>query len=336
MKKIMNFTILLCLSLLCLSCGNTSPDIHVPDKEIEKYDNPIISKSAPDPSIIFVEGKGYYLYTTEDIRNMPIFHSIDLVAWTQVGTVFTNATRPSWETGGSLWAPDINYISGKYVLYYSMAIWDAMTTSGVGVAVADKPEGPFTDLGPVLRSNTIGVINSIDPCYIEDGGKKYLFWGSYHGIYGIELNNDGLSIKSNAEKRQVADVYEGTYIHKRGKYYYLFGSVGTCCERLKSTYTTVVGRSENLWGPYVDKQGRSMMQNHHEIVIQGNSYFVGTGHNSEIVQDGTGNDWILYHAYNVTDEKGRNVMLDHIQWINDWPTIAGNSPSTTANSPEFK
>lgn len=92
--------------------------------------------------------------------------------------------------------------------------------------------------------------NSIDPCFVEDNEKKYLFWGSFRGIYAIELSDDGLSLKPGAEKIQVAGTaYEGTYIHKRNGYYYLFASVGTCCEGLNSTYTTVVGRSKNLFIP---------------------------------------------------------------------------------------
>lgn len=80
---------------------------------------------------------------------------------------------------------------------------------------------------------------------MEDNGKKYLFWGSFRGIYGIELSGDGLSVRDGAKKKQVAGTaYEGTYIHKRGDYYYLFASIGSCCEGLKSTYTTVVGRSD--------------------------------------------------------------------------------------------
>ena len=73
--------------------------------------------------------------------------------------------------------------------------------------------------------------------YIEDRGKKYLFWGSFRGIYGIELSNDGLSVKKGAKLHQVAGTaYEGTYIHKKDDYYYFFASIGTCCEGLKSTY----------------------------------------------------------------------------------------------------
>lgn len=47
----------------------------------------------------------------------------------------------------------------------------------------------------MFRSNEINVQNSIDPFYIEDAGKKFLFWGSFRGIYGIELSEDGLSVK---------------------------------------------------------------------------------------------------------------------------------------------
>ena len=138
-----------------------------------------------------------------------------------------------------------------------MSTWGGEWTCGIGVATSDSPQGPFEDHGMLFRSNEIGVRNSIDPFYIEDGGKKYLFFGSFHGIYAVELSDDGLSLKENTRPLRVAgDAYEGTYIHKRGKYYYLFASIGRCCEGLKSTYTTVVGRSESLMGPYWNKEGR--------------------------------------------------------------------------------
>ena len=108
-----------------------------------------------------------------------------------------------FEPKGNLWAPDINKIGDKYVLYYSMSCWGGEWTCGIGVATADKPEGPFVDHGMMFRSNEIGVQNSIDPFYIEDGGRKYMFWGSFRGIYGIELTADGL--KSKIWSRQETD-----------------------------------------------------------------------------------------------------------------------------------
>ena len=115
--------------------------------------------------------------------------------------------------------------------------------------------------------------------------------------------------------QQVAGTaYEGTYIHKRGGYYYLFASIGRCCEGLKSTYTTVVGRSKYLFGPYVDKKGESMLENHHEVLIDKNEAFVGPGHNSEIVTDDKGADWVFYHAVSVANPEGRVLMLDRVNW----------------------
>ena len=302
----------------------------------EMYRNPVINYSLPDPTVIKANDGYFYLYATEDIRNTPIHRSRNLVDWEEIGTAFTNETRPKFEPKGGLWAPDINYIGGRYVLYYSMSVWGGEWTCGIGVATADKPEGPFTDHGALFRSNTIQVQNSIDPFYIEEGGKKYLFWGSFHGIYGIELSDDGLSVREGAEKRQVAGTaYEGTYIHKRGGYYYLFASIGTCCEGLKSTYTTVVGRSENLFGPYVDKQGRPMMENHHEVLIHKNDAFVGTGHNSEIVTDDAGNDWVFYHAVSRANPTGRVLLMDRVRWTDGWPEVAGNEPSSEAEAPVF-
>ena len=77
---------------------------------------------------------------TEDIHNVPILRSTDLIHWTEIGTAFTEATRPTFEPGGGIWAPDINKIGKKYVMYYSMSKWGGEWTCGIGVASADKPD----------------------------------------------------------------------------------------------------------------------------------------------------------------------------------------------------
>lgn len=321
------------LLLLLISC-KANGAVTLNSLESNTYKNPVINYSLPDPTVIQANDGYFYLYATEDIRNTPIYRSQDLVNWKFVGTAFTDATRPTFEPKGGLWAPDINYINGKYVLYYSMSVWGGEWTCGIGVATADKPRGPFTDRGKLFRSNEIDVKNSIDPFYVEESGKKYLFWGSFRGIYAIELSDDGLNVKPGAEKQRIAGTaYEGIYIHKRNGFYYLFASVGSCCEGLKSTYTTVVGRSDNLFGPYGDKQGRPMMENHHEVLIQKNHKFVGTGHNSEIVKDRKGQDWVFYHAVSVDNPKGRVLMMDKVSWENGWPVVKGKSPSLESDRP---
>ena len=309
----------------CLMAGETAT-----------YRNPVVNYSLPDPSVIQGEDGYYYLYATEDIRNLPIHRSKNLVDWEFVGTAFTKETRPTFEPKGGLWAPDINRIGDKYVLYYSMSRWGQEWTCGIGVATADSPAGPFKDRGMMFRSNGIGIQNCIDPFYIEDGGKKYLFWGSFRGIYGAELTDDGLALKLGGEKRQIAGTaYEGTYIHKRDGYYYLFASTGTCCEGVNSTYQMVVGRSRSLWGPYVDKQGRGMLENHHELLIGRNERFVGTGHNAELVADDMGQNWILYHGVDVANPHWRVLLLDRVEWKDGWPEVRNISASTEAERPMF-
>lgn len=334
MKKFFIISALCCLTA-CSSSSSKAEDDPV-DQPKNVYYNPVINYSLPDPSVIKGEDGYFYLYATENIRNLPIHRSKNLVDWEYVGTAFTNDTRPDFEPKGGLWAPDINKIGDKYVLYYSMSVWGGEWTCGIGCATADKPKGPFKDHGKMFRSNEINVQNSIDPFYMEDGGKKYLFWGSFRGIYGIELSDDGLSIKKGAKLRQVAGTaYEGTYIHKKDGYYYFFASIGTCCEGLKSTYTTVVGRSKKLFGPYVDKSGKKMLDNHHEVLIHKNDAFVGTGHNSEIVTDKAGNDWMFYHAVSTKNPGGRVLMMDKVNWKDGWPSVTGNSPSIEAERPEM-
>ena len=330
-----HISVLLAFILIFQSCSQWKEN---KDKNTETYSNPVSSMSLPDPTVIKTDDSTFYLYATEDTRNMPIMKSHNLVDWTFVGTAFTDSTRPDFEPNGGLWAPDINYINGKYVLYYSMSVWGGEWTCGIGVATADSPEGPFHDRGKIFRSNEIKVQNSIDPFYIEDNGRKYLFWGSFRGIFSVEMSDDGLSLATNSAIRPVAGTaFEGTYIHKKGDFYYFFASVGSCCEGIKSTYRLVVGRSENLMGPYLDKAGKDMMQNGYTLIMDKNERFVGNGHNAEIVTDKEGTDWILYHGVDVEQPEGRKLLLDKIEWDkNGWPKITSNgSPSTVSVKPVF-
>ena len=160
---------------------------------------------------------------------------------------------------------------------------------------------------------------------------------SFRGIYAIRLADDGLAVAEGSKPQRVAGTaFEGTYIHRHDGKYYLFASVGSCCEGAKSTYQLVVGRADSLFGPYVDKSGKSMMDNGYEVVIGKSDRFVGNGHCSEIVQDGAGNDWILYHGVDLQRPEGRMLFLDRVLWDEaGWPYVAGGTPSLEAEAPEF-
>ena len=78
-----------------------------------------------------------------------------------------------------------------------------------------------------------------------------------------------------------------------------------------------------------------MLDNKHEILIQKNNSFVGPGHNSEIVTDNAGNDWIFYHAVSAKNPEGRVLMMDRIEWKEGWPSVVGKTPSLQSEKPKF-
>ena len=205
--------------------------------------------------------------------------------------------------------------------------------------MADRPQGPFTDKGKLFISKEIDVQNSIDPFFIEDNGHKYLFWGSFRGIYGIELSDDGLSLRSGAQKVRIAGTLtEGTNIIRHGDYYYLVGSAGSCCEGERSTYRVVMARSKDLFGPYEDRYGKPALDNGFSLMMERSPEVIGPGHNANFVTDDLGNWWMLYHGFDAADpDAGRKVYLDKIVWGADgWPAVDGGKPSVEAARPVIR
>ena len=314
------------------------------------YTNPVITfSSAADPTVIRTD-EGFYLYATQTNSYwIPIYFSKDLVNWEFKRSAFRKATRPTEDVlpgGGAFWAPEIRYINGKYVLYFSWAKWGDGSISYTAVATSDSPVGDFLNAKPLLITDDFGS-NCIDQFYYEEDGKKYMFVGSFNGIYVTELTDDGLSVKRGADgkpvlKKQVCGrAFEGTNIYKKGKYYYLFASINNCCPNngMDSKYKVVVGRSENLLGPYVDRKGKDMLDNSWELVLEGDGEtFFGPGHNSIIIPDDAGTDWMIYHSYVKENGAvgGRLGMLDRIVWSADgWPTIKKCVPSKGDLLPVF-
>ena len=309
------------------------------------YTNPVITfSSAADPTVIRTED-GFYLYATQtDKYWVPIYFSKDLVNWEFKRTAFRNATKPQIPGGGAFWAPEIRHINGKYVLYFSWAKWGDGDASYTAVATSDSPLGDFVNSKELLTKEDFGS-NCIDQFYYEEDNKKYMFVGSFNGIYVTELTDDGLSVKRNENgtptlKKQVCGkAFEGTNIYKKNGYYYLFASINNCCDGERSRYKVVVGRSQDLLGPYLDKSGKDMINNAWELVLEGDGQkFFGPGHNSIIVQDDAGTDWMIYHSYVKENGEvgGRLGMLDRVLWTEDgWPYIKKCVPSTSDFLPVF-
>jgi arabinan endo-1,5-alpha-L-arabinosidase len=357
MKKTIGIVILTLLGFVLFGCeANDDDDEDDPITE-STYKNPVWEPILADPSVIRHEGV-YYAFGTQDygqwgeddygIKYVPILESSDLVNWRYAGSAFTMATRPTWGTpGAGIWAPDIVRLGETYYLYYSLSTWGD-PNPGIGVATAPHPLGPWTDHGELLRSLSIGVNNSIDANVFEADGKVYIIWGSFRGIYGVELTADGRALKDGdhaAENKILiagldtslgwnAATYEAPYVIKKDDFYYLFLSSGSCCEGHSSNYRVSVGRASNPLGPYVDHEGRAMTDAYRGYpVVIGSSFFAGPGHNS-IARDDAGAYWLLYHAYDTSDDPfmgnspRRSLLVDRLVWNEDgWPALQGTMPS---------
>lgn len=342
MRRIFNSGFYLLLVSYLLACGAKDDPAGKPLPVLEEkltYKNPVFQPVLADPSVV-KDGEFFYAYGTEDdwrreggYHLVPVIRSTDLVNWGLIGDAFSS--KPSWKSSGGIWAPDVTEVDGKFYMYYSFSTWGD-PNPGIGLAIAETPAGPFVDQGKVFLSDEVDVANSIDPFYIEEEGQKYLFWGSFHGIYAIPLTDDGKNF--NGEKVKIAHNHlEAAYVHKKDGYYYLFGSEGSCCEGANSTYRIRVGRSASLLGPYVDKQGNKLADGPFgELVVKGSSGaggYAGPGHNAEIITDEEGTEWFLYHAIRKTNPLLQNgasrrpLMLDKLIWKDGWPLLEGQQPS---------
>lgn len=304
------------------------------------YRNPVAPGDFPDPSVIRV-GAEYWATATssEWAPEFPILHSRDLVNWEVVGSVFTK--RPAWSVG-SYWAPEISQHRGRYFIYYT-----ARKKSGslcVAVATARRPQGPYTDHGPLVCQE----VGSIDGFPVDDErGRRYLLWKEDGNsvskptpIWAQRLSADGTRLVG--ERKEIlrntepwekhaslpyGDLVEGPAVVRRGGWFYMFYSGNFCCAR-ECNYMVGVARARNLLGPWE--------KNPSNPILRGNDDWKCPGHGT-IVTDARGRDWFMYHAMDAKDfvYVGRQGLLDEVRWGRDgWPTINNNrGPSSRADSP---
>ena len=319
------------------------------------YTNPVsrdFADTFADPAVIKAKDGYWYAYgTTDPLREgegtrhiIPTARSADLVNWTYVGDALTESTLPGWAApDAALWAPDIRYLDGVYYLYYVVTqttVTDERDDNAVGVATAPTPTGPWTDSGgPVVGprrgdSGNPGDFKwTFDPSQFTDAdGTRYLYYGSYYGgIFVTELSDDGTEAVGEPTMVAIDNRYEGAYVVRHGRWYYLFASEANCCAGPTTGYTVFAGRSASPRGPFSDRDGISLVTSRvgGTIVITPNgNNWVGTGHNA-VVTDLAGQDWLVYHAIDRRDPyldepfgiNQRPMLLDRLDWVDGWPTV---------------
>jgi arabinan endo-1,5-alpha-L-arabinosidase len=270
--------------------------------------NPLKGDIRVHDPVMIKQGDTYYVFHTG--KGISIKVSKDRINWKRVGSVFQPNQLPAWhksdipEQDGSLWAPDIHYHNGKYYLYYSVSAWMNFN-SGVGLATnitldTTNPSYKWVDQGMIINYKNGGEgVNVIDPNFFMDkDGKAWLFYGSYKaGLRLAQVNpSTGKLIKDPPELITITkSLGEGVFVIKGEGYYYIFASRGICCKGMQSTYQIVMGRSKDVKGPYLNKVGKSWVDNNYTLFLAGDSTEPGRGHNGFFTEgDST---FIVYHAY---------------------------------------
>ncbi len=295
-----------------------------------------------DPVIARENGK-YYMFTTG--WGISMMSSSDMKTWNRekspLDPVPEWAKAPVPEYKGHTWAPDVIRVGDRWWLYYSCSTF-GKNISAIGVATnatldPASPDYKWEDQGMVIMSEP-GVTdwNAIDPNVIIDvDGNPWLTFGSFwDGIQLVALEKDLKTPKGKpttiARRRLPESVahlqphantnaIEAPFIVYHDGYYYLFVSYDYCCKGLDSNYKTAVGRSRNVEGPYLDRDGNDMAAAGGTVLVAESPEYSGVGHCS--VYDFDGKWYFAAHGYDKRLNGASRLYLRELVWEDGWPKL---------------
>lgn len=283
--------------------------------DLEVHDPAYIVENGTGTNWVFSTGQGIQVLwaasgSTKYTRGIQIF-----------------ATEPSWwstyvpnHTTLDVWAPDIYYYNGKYYLYYSISSFGSQTSAIGLVTCTSITTGDWVDQGMVLYSNSSSTYNAIDPnLFADKNGNLYMSFGSWFaGIYITAIDKSTMKPTGNSYRVASKDGgIEGSSViyNSSTGYYYLFVSIGVCCQGTSSTYKVAVGRSTSVFGPYYAKDGTAMKDGGATVIDSGNSAWVGPGG-----QDVPSTSVIARHAYSVAESGAPRLLISDLYWDSSgWP-----------------
>ena len=289
--------------------------------------NPIIrDQFTADPTARVFNGK-VYLYPSHDIfppegqrqdwfcmEDYHVFSSENLTDWTDHGVIVTQNKVP-WvrPNSYSMWAPDCVYRNGKYYFYFPSAP-AAGGGFAVGVAIADRPEGPF-----VPEPEPIKGIFGIDPCVLQaSDGNAYIFWGNGRcaklkdNMKELADDNPRETVKWGNREVEMVGVNclkglpnrqaEGPFAFEHNGNYYL-----TYPYVRENTEVLGYAMSKNPMGPYEYKG----------LIMAEHANGCWTNHHSIINYKG---EWYLFYHHNAfspRDDKRRSAQIDRLYFNPD-------------------
>ncbi len=291
MKK--HFLLFCCVSIF-LSCGI--------NKSTQTSGNPVFEGWYADPEgIIF--GDKYWIYPTYSSTYdkqlfLDAFSSPDLVTWTKHERIIDNV-EVNW-VWQAMWAPCIVEKEGKYYLFFGgNDIQNNEQLGGIGVAVADKPEGPFKDLlGRPLIDKIVNGAQPIDQFVFKDkDGSYYMYYGGWGHCNVVLLNDDFTGIRPFPDGELYKEVTPENYVEgpfmfiRDGKYYFMWSEGGWG----GPDYSVAYAISDNPFGPF-KREAK---------ILQQDSIATGAGHHSVIHETKSDKYYMVYHRRPIT-ETGRD------------------------------
>lgn len=273
--------------------------------------NPLFPGWYADPEGT-VFGKRYWIYPTYSARYneqlfFDAFSSPDLITWTKHPHVL-DTTNVKW-AHRALWAPAIVKKDNKYYLFFGANdIQNNEQRGGIGVAVADKPEGPFNDyLGHPLIDKFYNGAQPIDQFVFRDkDGQYYIIYGGWRHCNVAKLKNDFTGLEPFADGTTLKEItpkgyVEGPFMFMRGgKYYFMWSEGGWT----GPDYSVAYAVSDNPFGPFERVE---------KILQQDPAIATGAGHHS-VIQAANDKWYIVYHRRPLgeTDGNHRVTCIDEM------------------------
>lgn len=323
-----------------LATGSPAPGAGTAAPAGETFENPVIEENFPDPFLLRDDDGYWYAYATNlslpnmtaAIKNIQVARSKDLVDWELLDDALPVLPRWAKAAGSLVWAPEVAEVAQNYVMYYT-ARDKASDKQCVGVATAAEPDGRFKDTSdkPLVCQAEEG--GTIDASPFQDGNKLYLYYkndGNCCGfptyIYAQELAPDGLSLVGQPVRLVRNDApWEGRVVEaptmvKHEDKYYLFYSAN---DYGGLEYAVGYATCETATGPCTDAQENPILKSQRQ---RPPDLVIGPGHQAVITMDGQ--DWIVYHAWEVTAAGLRGdrrfMYMNRLDWQNDKPVIEGS------------
>ncbi|HEX2983666.1 MAG TPA: glycoside hydrolase family 43 protein [Ignavibacteriales bacterium] len=306
MKVLLSLLALFTASLIC------GQDITA-GKSKQKSGNPIMQGWYADPEAI-IYGNDYWIFPTySDYYEKQVFFdcfsSPDLVNWTKHERILdTSAVK--WAKK-AMWAPGVIENNGKYFLFFSANDVHEGEIGGIGVAVADKPEGPYKDLlGKPLINEIVNGAQPIDQfIYKDSDGSFLMYYGGWQHCNVVKLKDDFTGLvpfpDGTVYKEITPENYvEGPYMFKKDNKYYFMWSEGGWGG---PDYSVAYGISDNPYGPF--KRAGKILQ-------QDSTVATGAGHHS-LLHPGGSDDWyIVYHRRPLGEEhhNHRATCIDKLEF----------------------